>query len=148
MRVTGQLNRLRKRMGTKSYKTSMDIYEEVMGKLVQSDGRIKSFNDLAGNDFRLKVGDVVAVKSPDDERYYVTVFVKLNPLTQKLRYITSDAVYGVIPNGIREITPQQLQRQMNLPNTQSFNAFGSKPSFESMDEYQRWSNNTNQGDEK
>ena len=148
MRVTGQLNRLRKRMGTKSYKTTMDIYEEVMDKLVQSDGRIKSFNDLAGNDFRLKVGDVVAVKSPDDERYYVTVFVKLNPLTQKLRYITSDAVYGVIPNGIREITPQQLQRQMNLPNTQSFNAFGSKPSFESMDEYQRWSNNTNQGDEK
>jgi len=148
MRVTGQLNRLRKRMGTKSYKTTMDIYEEVMDKLVQSDGRIKSFNDLAGNDFRLKVGDVVAVKSPDDERYYVTVFVKLNPLTQKLRYITSDAVYGVIPDGIREITPQQLQRQMNLPNTQSFNAFGSKPSFESMDEYQRWSNNTNQGDEK
>ena len=148
MRVTGQLNRLRKRMGTKSYKTTMDIYEEVMDKLVQSDGRIKSFNDLSGNDFRLKVGDVVAVKSPDDERYYVTVFVKLNPLTQKLRYITSDAVYGVIPNGIREITPQQLQRQMNLPNTQSFNAFGSKPSFESMDEYQRWSNTTNQGDEK
>jgi len=148
MRVTGQLNRLRKRMGTKSYKTTMDIYEEVMDKLVQSDGRIKSFNDLAGNDFRLKVGDVVAVKSPDDERYYVTVFVKLNPLTQRLRYITSDAVYGVIPDGIREITPQQLQRQMNLPNTQSFNAFGSKPSFESMDEYQRWSNNTNQGDEK
>ena len=148
MRVTGQLNRLRKRMGTKSYKTTMDIYEEVMDKLVQSDGRIKSFNDLSGNDFRLKVGDVVAVKSPDDERYYVTVFVKLNPLTQRLRYITSDAVYGVIPDGIREITPQQLQRQMNLPNTQSFNAFGSKPSFESMDEYQRWSNNTNQGDEK
>jgi len=148
MRVTGQLNRLRKRMGTKSYKTTMDIYEEVMDKLVQSDGRIKSFNDLSGNDFRLKVGDVVAVKSPDDERYYVTVFVKLNPLTQKLRYITSDAVYGVIPDGIREITPQQLQRQMNLPNTQSFNAFGNKPSFESMDEYQRWSNNTNQGDEK
>lgn len=148
MRVTGQLNRLRKRMGAKSYKTTMDIYEEVMDKLVQSDGRIKSFNDLAGNDFRLKVGDVVAVKSPDDERYYVTVFVKLNPLTQRLRYITSDAVYGVIPDGIREITPQHLQRQMNLPNTQSFNAFGSKPSFESMDEYQRWSNNTNQGDEK
>jgi len=148
MRVTGQLNRLRKRMGTKSYKTTMDIYEEVMDKLVQSDGRIKSFNDLDGNDFRLKVGDVVAVKSPDDKRYYVTIFVKLNPLTQRLRYITSDAVYGVIPDGIREITPQQLQRQMNLPNTQSFNAFGSKPSFESMDEYQRWSNNTNQGDEK
>ena len=148
MRVTGQLNRLRKRMGTKSYKTTMDIYEEVMDKLVQSDGRIKSFNDLDGNDFRLKVGDVVGVRCPDNEKYYVTAFIKLNPSTKQLQYLLSNPVYGDIPDGMREIKPQQLIRQMNLPNTQSFNAFGNKPSFESMDEYQRWSNNTNQGDEK
>jgi len=148
MRVTGQLNRLRKRMGTKSYKTTMDIYEEVMDKLVQSDGRIKSFNDLAGNDFRLKVGDVVGIRCPDNEKYYVTAFIKLNPSTQQLQYLLSNPVYGDIPDGMRELKPQQLFRQMNLPNTQSFNAFGSKPSFESMNEYQRWSNTTNQGDEK
>lgn len=146
MLITGMVERMQKRQTTKSYPRAMDIYEQTLSQLVQSDSRVKRTDEFADRDFRLKAGDVVGVRCPDDDRYYVTAFIKLNPSTQQLQPLLSNPVYGDIPPGIREVSPQQLYRQMRLPNTQGFNAFafGTRPSEEVLNNHQRWSQGENQ----
>tara|TARA_S200002703_G_C3802158_1_gene247994 strand:+ start:6223 stop:6657 length:435 start_codon:yes stop_codon:yes gene_type:complete len=144
MLITGMVERMKKRKTNQSYSQSMDIYEQTLNQLVQSDSRSKRTNELDDKDFRLKVGDVVGVRCPDDDRYYVTAFIKLNPSTQQLQSLLSNPVFGNIPPGIREVSPHQLYRQMRLPNTQGFNAFGTRPSEEVLNNHQRWSQGGNQ----
>lgn len=74
---------------------------------------------------RIKPGEVVAVRALDDDRYYRTVFNKANPYTRGFQTMISNPVMGETPVGMREVSQNQVFRQMREMNgnTHHLNAF-------------------------
>lgn len=141
IKVTGLAKRMRERNLRKSYGRTMELYESVLDVLVNQDPRTTNPNKEVERDFNLKAGEVYAVKTPDDDRYYRTAFVKMNPFTQQPQVMLSNPQFGIIPPGIREISAQHLMRQMKLPNLSGFSAFGkTEPSGAQADAHRNWSN--------
>ena len=141
IKVTGLAKRMRERNLRKSYGRTMELYENVLDVLVNQDPRTTNPNKEVERDFNLRGGEVYGVKCPDDERYYRTAFVKVNPFTQQSQVMLSNPQFGIIPPGIREISAQSLMRQMKLPNLGGFSAFGKpEPNKQDGDDYKNWSN--------
>jgi hypothetical protein len=140
MLITGMAKRFRERSLHRSYPRTMDIYEQTLDALVQNDPRVTNPSQTVQRDFQLVPGEVYGVKCPDRPEYHRTAFVKLNPFTSQPQVLLSNPVYGVIPDGIREVSAQQLVRQMKTPNLTGFNAFGADyPIPEVKAQHQKWS---------
>ena len=117
----------------------MELYENVLDVMVNQDPRTTNPNKEVERDFNLRGGEVYGVKCPDDERYYRTAFVKVNPFTQQSQVMLSNLVWNY-SSWIREISPQSLMRQMKLPNLGGFSAFGKpEPNKQDGDNYKNWS---------
>ena len=95
---------MRERNLRRSYGRTMELYENVLDVMVNQDPRTTNPNKEVERDFNLRGGEVYGVKCPDDERYYRTAFVKVNPFTQQSQVMLSNAQFGIIPPGIREIS--------------------------------------------
>ena len=140
-KVTGLAKRMRERNLRKSYGRAMAIYENTLDVMVGQDPRTTNPNKEVERDFNLRGGEVYGIKCPDDERYYRTAFVKVNPFTQQPQVMMSNPQYGILPDGIREISAQHLMQQMKLPNLGSFKAFGQTDITKGLDDaYKNWSN--------
>jgi len=79
---------------------------------------------------------VVVVRALDDDRYYRTVMIKANPYTSGFQTMISNPVMGETPDGMREVSQEQVFKQMceMNGNTQNLNAFpfrGHTGAFES-----------------
>lgn len=73
---------------------------------------IKNFNSAAGK--------VFYILTPDDNRYYRTVYVRYNPFTQTLQPFVSNPIYGTPPEEMTPMSPLQLSR---LQRTQMQSTF-------------------------
>ena len=85
---------------------------------------------------RIRPNEVVAVRALDDDRYYRTVLIKANTFTSGFQTMISNPVMGEIPDGMREVSQNQVFKQMREMNgnTQNLNAFpfrGHTGTFES-----------------
>ena len=65
---------------------------------------------------RLRVGNVYAVRTPDNEAYWRSVYIKKVPLTGAFQIMVSNAIYGEIPSGIDEVPAEQVFKQMREMN--------------------------------
>ena len=98
------LSRLKKRQLTKSYFDSMSLYEETLGRLVEVNGDGNSYRQ--GDEqlnFRIREGEVVAIRCPDNTHFYRTCYLKRNPLSGNLQKFVSNPVMGMTPDGMREM---------------------------------------------
>lgn len=149
MKVSGIAKRWRERNMSKSVTSTMRLYERTLETLVGSQTTSRDQRPPQDLEFRLRVGQVYGFKTPDDPNYYRTALIKTNPSTGQIKPLISNPVYGEIPSGIQEVTPQQIVRQLKLPDTTSFNSFGKYPSAYKIQKHQDWSSGPNiQGDEE
>lgn len=66
---------------------------------------------------------VYGVRCADREEYYRTVYLKPNPFTSHLQVMLSNPVYGDIPAGMPEASPEAVLKRARELNLQSLNAF-------------------------
>lgn len=66
------------------------------------------------------IGKTYYTLCPDNKDYYRTVYIRHNPFTNALQPMISNAVYGVVPDGMDEIPPLMLNRLMKLQMTSAF----------------------------
>ena len=134
--MKGALNRFRQRQARQSCeKTS--LYDNNLQKLVDATGDSKSYKQGEQKlNTRIKPNEVVVVRALDDDRYYRTVMIKANPYTTGFQTMISNPVMGETPDGMREVSQEQVFKQMREMNgnTQNLNAFpfrGHTGTFES-----------------
>ena len=65
---------------------------------------------------RIRPNEVVVVRALDDDRYYRTVFIKPNPYTSGFQTMISNPVMGETPDGMREVSQNQVFKQMREMN--------------------------------
>ena len=95
----------------------MTFYQQVLQKVVDASGDGKSYrDDTRALTSRLKVGEVYAVRTIDDDRYYKTVMLKKNDLTGKFQVFISNPVYGDTPPQMDEVTQEVVFKQMREMN--------------------------------
>jgi len=71
-----------------------------------------------------KVGNLYAVRCPDNEDYYLVVAMLKVGLSQEPRLkVVSNPTYGIVPPQYEVLSAQQAIKFMRLPNTTSVNAF-------------------------
>jgi len=89
----------------------------------------------------LKVGNSYAITCEDNDNYYRVVFLKQNPYTGSVQPLISNPTYGVIPEGIQEVSMQELFRFVNFnKNLQNANkAFTYTGNKVAVDDFRRWS---------
>ena len=102
--------------------------QNVLRWLSDVNGDGKSYRqDSRDLDFKLREGDIYAFYTPDNDRYYRTVFLKKIGVDQVLKPVISEfPTYGVIPAHIQEIRPEQIYQYMrihNMANMNTINAF-------------------------
>ena len=135
--MKGALERYKQRWGNKSYSVAMNLYENQLNQLVGAAGDGKSYKQNNEKLMRrISPNEVVAVRALDDNRYYRTVLIKANPFTSGFQTLVSNPVMGETPDGIREVSQEQVFKQMREmnSNTQNLNAFpfrGQTGNFES-----------------
>lgn len=116
--MKGARKRFQQRRFSDSCFTVMDLYEQALSSLVGATGDGQSYGrehqDLI---IRLQPNQVAAVKCADSENYYRTVMIKVNPLTNGYRTLVSNPVYGEVPDGLMEITAENLLKQMRDMNS-------------------------------
>ena len=127
--MKGSHNRYQQRRVAASMVSTMDLYEQALTTLVSATGDRKSYGrpqkDLI---VRLQPNQVAAVRCADSENYYRTVMIKANPLTNGFRTLVSNPVYGEIPDGLMEITAENLLKQMrDMNSVLSYNDFKAFP---------------------
>jgi len=88
----------------------------------------------------LKTGNSYGIVCEDNPNYYRVVFLKRNPYTGSVQPLLSNPTYGIIPDGIQEVTQPQLFRFINFnQNLQNANKAFSSIKKEVVDEFSRWS---------
>lgn len=105
----------------------MNHYKSILQKLTEANGDGLSYSenkqDLIKN---IKIGEPVAVRCPDNNRYYRTVLIKKLPHASGHQALISNAVYGDIPYGIPEAKQEHIFRrirELNASTTDTLNAF-------------------------
>ena len=122
--MKGALNRLKKRQVTKSYFDSMSLYQATLGKLVENAGDGNSYRQSDEQlNFRVREGEVVAIRCIDNDFYYVTAYFRRNQLTANLEKFISNPVMGTTPDGLREIPAEIFLKQFREMNNGNFRAF-------------------------
>tara|TARA_B100002019_G_C20811767_1_gene376263 strand:+ start:134 stop:529 length:396 start_codon:yes stop_codon:yes gene_type:complete len=122
--MKGALTRFRKRQACKSYANSMAVYEATLQKLVEVNGDGKSYRqDNDSLNFKVREGEVVAIRCVDNDFYYVTGYIKRNQLTGNLEKFLSNPVMGTTPDGMREVPAEMFLKQFREMNNGNFRAF-------------------------
>jgi len=126
--MKGLHSRYLQRQTRRNFSRSMDYYTRVLQNVVEQtgDGRSYSQSDVPLN-FRLREGVVYGFYCPDNENYYRTILIKTNIFTQERQSLLSNPVWGVIPDGVAQITPDQALKEMKPTNTSSLNTFPHNP---------------------
>ena len=74
----------------------------------------------------IRIGEVVAIRCPDNEDYYRTILIKENPFSKGHQALISNAVYGDIPFGMPEVKQEHVFRrirELNASTTNTLDAF-------------------------
>jgi hypothetical protein len=88
----------------------------------------------------LKMGNSYAITCDDNDNYYRVVFLKQNPYTGSVQPLISNPTYGVIPDGIQEVSIQELFRFINFnKNLQNANKAFPHGNKVAVDDFKRWS---------
>ena len=105
----------------------MRHYKAILQKLVEVNGDGLSYSENKQNLIKnIKVGEVVAVRCPDNNRYYRTILLKKLPHTSGHQALISNAVYGDIPFGMPEVKQEHVFRrirELNASTTNTLDAF-------------------------
>lgn len=105
---------------------AMAVYANALQKMVDAKGDGKSYrDDRRPLNINMKVNEVYAVLSPDNDDYFRTVIIKPNQLTNGFSlHISDPAIYGDPPPGMQVISHHSVHRQMRQMNAyQSLDAF-------------------------
>ena len=131
--MKGAHSRFLQRQGLNGYRKTLSIYEQVLDQVVTASGDGKRYRQPSENEVLqriIKENEVYAFKCPDDDRYYRTIMVKRNFVSQQLQPMISTPVYGEIPDAIPEVDVQQVYKFMRLQNMTHLNAFPYRPGSE------------------
>ena len=105
----------------------MERYKAILQKLVEVNGDGLSYSENKQNLIKnIKVGEVVAVRCPDNNRYYRTILLKKLPHSSGHQALISNAVYGDIPFGMPEVKQEHVFRrirELNASTTNTLDAF-------------------------
>ena len=105
----------------------MRHYKAILQKLVEVNGDGLSYSENKQNLIKnIKVGEVVAVRCPDNNRYYRTILIKKLPHSSGHQALISNAVYGDIPFGMPEVKQEHVFRrirELNASTTNTLDAF-------------------------
>ena len=104
-------------------------------------GNIRLSENTDERKANLKVGNSYAITCEDNDNYYRVVFLKKNPFTGSVQPLISNPTYGVIPEGIQEVSMQELFRFINFnKNLQNANkAFSYTGNQASVENFKKWS---------
>lgn len=117
--MKGAHKRFQQRQVAASMVSTMDLYEQALTALTTAVGDGRSYGRQQQELItRLQPNQVAAIKCSDREGYFRTVMIKANPLTNGFRALVSLPVYGEIPDGIMEMTPENFLKQMRDMNAQ------------------------------
>ena len=105
----------------------MAHYKSILKQLSEVNGGGSYRQDKRKLNKNIKVGEVVAVRCPDNpESYFRTVLLKKLPFSPGHQALISNAIYGDIPDGIDEVSQEQVFRrirELNASTTTSLDAF-------------------------
>jgi len=98
---------------------------QTLAWLCEVNGDNKSYREGPEElDITPKVGNLYAVRCPDNEDYYLVVAMLKVGLSQEPRLkIVSNPTFGIVPPQYEVLSAQQAIKFMRLPNTTSVNAF-------------------------
>ena len=103
---------------------AMDAYKNALSQLEKSSFGQSYKEDQRPLDIKLRPGEVYAVITPDDNRFYRTVMIKENPFTTGFNFLVSNPVQGSVPPQMKVVAQHSLFRQMREMNAfQSLEAF-------------------------
>ena len=101
----------------------MRRYVETLKQVADADGT-KPDNESADRfSFTLLPNQIYFMRCPDFPEYIRTVYVKVNPFTSNLDVILSFPFISADPEGMTEVSPQQVLRKKRDLNLQALNAF-------------------------
>ena len=102
----------------------MASYLKTLTQLENGSGGKSYREDQRPLDIKLRPGEVYAVITPDDDRFYRTVMVKENPFTTGFNFLVSNPVQGSVPPQMKVVAQHALFRQMREMNAfQNLEAF-------------------------
>ena len=111
-------------MSTKQVNPAMASYLKTLTQLESGSGGKSYREDQRPLDIKLRPGEVYAVITPDDDRFYRTVMVKENPFTTGFNFLVSNPVQGSVPPQMKVVAQHALFRQMREMNAfQNLEAF-------------------------
>jgi len=95
----------------------MAHYKATLRKLTEAsgDGLTRRQDNRQLNKI-IRVGDVVAVRCPDNEKYYRSVLIKELPHASGHQALISNAVYGNTPYGMEEVAQEQVFKRIRELN--------------------------------
>ena len=64
----------------------------------------------------IRIGEVVAIRCPDNEDYFRTILIKENPFSKGHQALISNAVYGNTPFGMEEVAQEQVFKRIRELN--------------------------------
>ena len=103
-------------------------------------GNTPTSNNTEVRKANLKMGNSYAVTCEDNDNYYRVVFLKQNAYTGSVQPLISNPTYGVIPDGIQEVSMQELFRFINFnKNLQNANKAFPTGKKVAVDDFRRWS---------
>ena len=101
---------------------TMQLYQQALKKLVDASGGGQQFRqDQRKLQRTIRENQVYAVLCPDNEYYYRTIFLKKNFVGNLVPAI-SNAIYGVVPDGIDVVAPEAVTKYLRQNNLTNFNA--------------------------
>ncbi len=127
-----QKQQLDRRNAANRYSSADRYLDSLFGSVPKSSDDTRQAN--------LKVGQSYAVVCEDNPNYYRVVYLKQNPFTNSVQPLIANPTYGVIPDGIQEVSQQQLFRFLNFNrNLQNANKAFPTMTKDAVDKYKRWS---------
>ena len=115
--MKGAHKRFQKRQEERPLYATMSLYEQTLNKLVQATGDGKTYrDDPRALVPRLKPNEVYAVRAKDDSRYFRTIMIKKTQMNNAFQTLISNPVMGEIPEGIQEVSQEQVFKQMREMN--------------------------------
>ena len=107
--------------------TAMDVYKNALTTLSKGSGGRTYRQGEEPLIKRMRVGEVYAVRTPDNPDYYRTVYLKRVDATGGVQMLISNPSYGIPPDGVEEMEAEQALKQMREMNAgtslASLNAF-------------------------
>ena len=118
--MKGSYQRFMQRHATRTYGRTMSLYEQAMDQLVKASGDGRPVRqDTRELNQTIRVGEVVAVKAQDRDHYYRTVLIKKIDFNNRHQAMISNPVYGEIPDGIREVSQDQVFKRIRDLNAET-----------------------------